>query len=612
MHVKKLIIEGFRKHIHTTIFFSDSTFLIGENNVGKSSILSALGFLLSTTQSIPKEQYSAVIDETGNRITLAENIIFTAEFSGLPEEARTWRGFKGRIIVDRSIEEHPLTLKYRKTYPLNGSCKIEMLEYSRTLKTEFQDCNTLAQFLERGLSEESLTPALLNIDRNRNLNQKQREDLRLVDEIWDFNEDEENWVENPGGIPQNVLSKLPRYLLIPAQDEQNEISGSSGTLIKTLNELFEEVREASDNYRMAQEYLQALARELDARDNTTEMSRMIFDINNIVSDIFPNACISAVANLSDANKVIKPQFDIEMRSNISTSISLQGTGLIRSAVFALLRYKSIRDATRQGITNRPVLICFEEPEIFLHPNAINRIRDTIYGLADTANNQIVCTTHSPFMIDISRRPSQILNNLSLETREIGNHTVETISAKAFNVSEEFNRLQGVDREYIKMLLRVDDDVTRCFFVPHVLIVEGDTEQLVIRETLNHIPSGLRNNILSNWHILKARGKASIIPLVKYLKAMGIDIYVMHDGDAGTAGAEQFNGPIATALADNNKLTVLDHCIEIELGYPAPNSDKPYKAYRYISENWANWQAISDNWKRIIERIFNSGITIEIL
>lgn len=54
---------------------------------------------------------------------------------------------------------------------------------------------------------------------------------------------QECWIENPGGIPQNVLSKLPKYLLIPAQDSEGEISGTSGTLQKTLNELFNEVRE---------------------------------------------------------------------------------------------------------------------------------------------------------------------------------------------------------------------------------------------------------------------------------------------------------------------------------------------------------------------------------
>ncbi len=61
---------------------------------------------------------------------------------------------------------------------------------------------------------------------------------------------------------------------------------------------------------------------------------------------FPHTGISALANLSDADKVIRPVFDIQMNSNVSTSSKLQGTGLIRSTVFALLRYKALRDNKR--------------------------------------------------------------------------------------------------------------------------------------------------------------------------------------------------------------------------------------------------------------------------
>ena len=56
MQLYSLKIEGFRKHINTTIRFSDSTFLIGENNVGKSSILYALDYLLGN-KTIPNEEF---------------------------------------------------------------------------------------------------------------------------------------------------------------------------------------------------------------------------------------------------------------------------------------------------------------------------------------------------------------------------------------------------------------------------------------------------------------------------------------------------------------------------------------------------------------------------
>lgn len=127
---------------------------------------------------------------------------------------------------------------------------------------------------------------------------------------------------------------MPKYLLIPAQDKEDEITGSSGTLKHTLNELFSEIRESSINYKKAQEYLEKMGQELDPNDENTEISKMIRELNAIVSEIFPGTGITTCANLCDADNVIKPIFNIEMSSNISTVASLQGTGLIRSAVFA--------------------------------------------------------------------------------------------------------------------------------------------------------------------------------------------------------------------------------------------------------------------------------------
>ena len=48
MRLYKLKIEGFRKIISAEITFGDATFLIGENNVGKSTVLSAIEYLLTT------------------------------------------------------------------------------------------------------------------------------------------------------------------------------------------------------------------------------------------------------------------------------------------------------------------------------------------------------------------------------------------------------------------------------------------------------------------------------------------------------------------------------------------------------------------------------------
>ena len=549
------------------------------------------------------------MEEEGKRKIAVENIVFTAEFRRIPREANFWRGFKGRLLNYEPDINDPfdtgLKFIYRKTYPKGGKVKIETFENLKVLKSKYKDCICVQDYLDAGLSEDELTD---EIKYDKKLSAKERALFDVIEDIFDIDYSQEGWVENPGGIPQNVLSKLPKYLLIPAQDSEGEISGTSGTLQRTLNELFNEVREKSENYRLAQEYLNKLAQELDPSDDSTEISKMIGEINSIISDVFPHTGISALANLSDADKVIRPVFDIQMNSNVSTSSKLQGTGLIRSTVFALLRYKALRDNKKDITQERQLIIGFEEPEIYLHPNAISKMRDTIYSLAESGNNQIVCTTHSPYMIDLSKKPKQTLNRLSLIKLE--ESTALTVKSDAFNITKEFLKLQEDDKNYIKMLLRVEDSIAKCFFVKKVLIIEGDTEQVVLSETISKLPINLRNEILSDWYILRARGKAAIIPLIKYLRAMHIDIYVMHDKDADTQGAVIFNEPIRQALDYDDHLFVLENCVEDVLGYTAPTSDKPYKAYCYINDNWKEWKDISEQWKIIIKNIFNEGKRIE--
>lgn len=607
-----LNIEGFRKHTDTKIIFSDSTFLIGENNVGKSSILYALEYLLGASQSISLDEFYS-LEEDGEKRIAVDKIVFTAEFHKIPPEASSWRGFKGRLLNYEADKNDPtdtgIKFIYRKTYPRGGKVKIETLENPKIIKDEFKNCTNIQEYLDAGLPEEELTEDLKKIKYDKKLSTKEKGLFYDVEYIYDLDESKECWIENPGGIPQNVLSKLPKYLLIPAQDSEGEISGTSGTLQKTLNELFNEVREKSENYKKAQEYLNKLAKELDPSDENTEISKMIGELNDIISDVFPHTGISAAANLSDADKVIKPAFDIQMSSNVATPSNLQGTGLIRSTVFALLRYKALRDNRKDEISDRQLIIGFEEPEIYLHPNAINKMRDTIYSLAETGKNQIVCTTHSPYMIDVSKKPKQTLNSLFLKKSVVCESKVETVGSVPFNITKEFLELQEDEKNYIKMLLRIEDSIAKSFFVKNVLIVEGDTEQLVLSETINRMPLKIQSDILSEWYILRARGRAAIIPLIKYLKAMHINIYVMHDKDKNTPGAVVFNEPIRQALNDDARLFVLENCVEDVLGYSAPSSDKPYKAYCYIKDNWNSWNDVSPKWKSIVEQIFNEGKTI---
>jgi putative ATP-dependent endonuclease of OLD family len=617
LNLYKLKIEGFRRHLDTEVFFSDVTFLIGENNVGKSSILSALNILLNDVKKITNEEFFSFMDEgLTTNIRGVDKIILTAEFRDIQEEVKSWVGFKGRVLKYLKEDgESGNRIIYKKTFTPNTDYIVEMRQQVKQVKAQFVNCNSLKAYMDAGLDLSSVQDRIIESELEKKLSKKDKSVIDEIEELYEYNEEVEEWFKNPGGIPANVLTKLPKFLLIPAQDKTEELSGNSGTLVATLVELFNDVRDASINYKQAQLYLNELAAELDPANVESEFGKMMTELNGVMKDIFPNTGLRALTNLTDADKVIKPQFSISMFSNITTSVNLQGTGMIRSAVFALLRYRNLRDNRRaEGHEHRPLIIGFEEPEIYLHPNAAKQMRDTIYDLAGARNNQIICTTHSPYMIDLSKKPWQILNCLSkekatfhLDSRQVN---IERLRCNAFNTSEEFIKLQGDDKTYVKMLLKLDDHISRVFFSKHVLIVEGDTEDIVLRETINRMPSKVRKDIECNWQIVKARGKATIISLVKYLRAMGINPVVIHDKDEGMERAEVFNNPILEAVGDDRRRIMLGNCIEDVLGYDPPSNEKPYKAYTYISRNWTeDWESISPMWKLIITDVFKESFDL---
>ncbi|MFT7158167.1 MAG: putative ATP-dependent endonuclease of OLD family [Parvicella sp.] len=594
MRLHRLKIQGFRRLKDIELLLGDATFLIGQNNSGKSSILKTIELLLSAKKQLETADFHSIIDEeTGETKPDTTTIVIEGEFRNLPEEAKNWRGFKGRIFTYDSENETGLSVTYRKTYNLGKDVIIEFKSKVRELNEAFGKCKDPQDYIDAGVDAELMEELFPELDKAIGQSKPAKEKLESIDDIWEL-KDEEEWFQNPGGIPGNVLKMLPRFLLIPVDTAINEIQGSSGVLGKTLNELFDTVRESSENFKSAQGYLDKLAEELDPSDNESEFGKMMGELNNVLSSVFPDSKLHASTDLSDPTKVLKPSFNVEMSSNIRTPVQNQGTGMVRAAVFGMLRFRQKWLSNKEDETARSLIICFEEPEIYLHPSAANQMRDAIYDLSSSIS-QIIASTHSPFIIDISRKPRQVLNRLS----ENGN----SINSESFTVSDAFKNLQGEDKDYVKMLLKIDDYIARAFFTNNIVIVEGDTEDILIRESLSRLPKADFLKLVSNFEVIKARGKAAIIGLVKYLTSMGLKPIVVHDRDNGIDGAVKFNEPISKAVGENGKVVLMHENVEDEIGYVA-NYEKPFKAYLETQKWGDNWTDIPENWRNKMKEIFN--------
>lgn len=593
MILYRLRIKNFRKLNDAEFIFGDATFLIGANNAGKSSTLDAIELLLSNVKLDPKDHSRYYDDVEGREIEDTSEIEIEGEFREVPEAILGERGFYRerlkKYVKDDGTDGYSFI--YRVRLGVDGKTHREMRMYTYNLKEEYSDCEKPQDFIDKGVD----AAVFDGLELNKKLKTSQMPELyEAHNELFSV-EENEDWFENPGGIATIVLSKLPDYLQIGTNVETGEIESKTGALQTILNRLFTSVRDRSANYRAAHTALEALGREMDPTDLTTDFGQMMQELNHVVESVFPKSKINVDANLSNAD-VLKPTFDISMRSNVVTPVTSQGTGMIRSAIFALLRYAKQREAI--DAPDRGLIIGFEEPELFLHPNAAENMRNIIYELSG-GQTQVVCTTHSPYMIDISRKEKLVLNSFNITEHDY-------TSVFCFNHSEEFKKLQVNDRTRVKMVQKVDDYVSRVFFAQKVVLVEGDTEDIIFKKTIEVMPEVARKHISDRYQVIKAVGKATMISFIKYLRAMNVDVFVVHDRDQGIEGAEVMNQPILDALGgDNTKRLMMEECVEDELGYPVPGRDKPYKAYEHV-QNWKSWDDVPENWKAKMRIVF-SGV-----
>lgn len=594
MRLKSIKIQNFRKLNDVEINFGDATFLIGANNAGKSSTLDVIEYLV-TDKKLDNACRSKYIGEDGEELVKTEDVIIEGCFDNVQASIVNQRGFNSSRLNSYTDEggDEKYSFNCRVRLTPDGKNHREIQMHQQKLKDDFVDCRKWQDYIDKGTSAEIFSDV---DDLNRNLTAKEKKELEEnYPSLFEVQENNE-WFENPGGIAANVLSKLPRFLKIKAEVLSEEMDAAkSGTLHDLLSYMFDDVRKNSEHYKKAAEELQKLSKEMDPNDENGAFGQLMNDLNKVVDDVFPKASINVDTDLTKAES-LKPIFDVTMSSNVTTDVLHQGTGLVRSAVFALLRFNKQRTENISNEDDRGLIIGFEEPELFLHPNAAENMRRVIYELADS-NSQIVATTHSPYMIDLSQKPKQVLNSYTIGVNDFAN-------VIAFNLTDAFRKIQDDDKVRVKMIQKIDDYVARVFFAQKVIIVEGDTEDIVFKRTIEVMPEEVKKIVSSKYQIIKATGKATMISFIRYLKALSVDLFVVHDEDAGTVGAMIMNAPILTALGnDSTKRLMMHNCVEDELGYTAPKSDKPFKVYKQVKD-WQTWDDVPDNWKNKMKIIFS--------
>ena len=184
--------------------------------------------------------------------------------------------------------------------------------------------------------------------------------------------------------------------------------------------------------------------------------------------------------------------------------------IIRQALFNFLTF------LKNNISwdKKQYIILFEEPELYLHPKIILNLRKSLYKLSENSPFQILCASHSPMMIDISKEHSSLV-------RIIKNWSENT---ETYQVWDNIFRETDEMKNFIQMINRFNPHVCESFYADKVLLVEWDTEAIVFRDLLDRFfPK-------SEIFVLNTGSKNNITFFQKILRHFNIEYIVVHDAD----------------------------------------------------------------------------------
>ncbi|EKE28194.1 MAG: hypothetical protein ACD_3C00086G0038 [uncultured bacterium (gcode 4)] len=168
----------------------------------------------------------------------------------------------------------------------------------------------------------------------------------------------------------------------------------------------------------------------------------------------------------------------EINSNIPTNWDKIWHWAIRTAIFNLFLMKDIVEWFERKETRKDYLVLFEEPELFLHPKILRIIRKLVYEVSwDSYPYQILCASHSPQMIDISKPKTSLI-------RMVKNEQTKLFQINESILEHDFEKTKDEIKDEMNEILRFNPFICESFYADEVILVEWPTEELIIRWYLN--------------------------------------------------------------------------------------------------------------------------------
>jgi predicted ATP-dependent endonuclease of OLD family len=417
---------------NNTIEFNNSNtiFLLGQNNVGKSSFLKAYEFFYKNTTPTPDDIY--------------------------------------RINSDNIIE-FELVLQ------------LDDYDFQKDAIKKKQEG------LKKWLNEDNL----LKIKKVLKPKEGKKITFETTENFtWDY--ETSTWEKkNYGGIGLDSVfqAALPTPIFIKAMPTESEAESIINTILKLKAESNLKDKERQE-LKDAQEKILELQNKLY---NPKSINLYKQEVNKYFQELFPNTKIE----LSEKDKVkwtensIGKNFTLHfeqkdneglMDDSIPTSYDSVGHGTIRTAIFSLLLMKDIAEEFERVDNRKDYIVLFEEPELFLHPKLMKQLRSLIYKVSEAETPyQVLCASHSPQMIDITKEKSSLVRMIKSHEGTV----MYQINDEFLKESKKITTKQELKQE-MNEVLRFNPFICESFYSDEVILIEGPTEEIILRGYLNEV------------------------------------------------------------------------------------------------------------------------------
>jgi putative ATP-dependent endonuclease of OLD family len=527
MHrLAKITIRNFRSCISAEFVLEDYTPLVGYNNAGKSNVLAAIKWLLrpsslSDTDFCDRQQ----------------PVVVTGEIQGIDEELLRRIRVNHRTRIEPYCAGGRLWIRRVQTTPGGGARAVALQV------------------------------------RNPNVEDEDGED---------------GWDVNPTGIEQAIQSLYPDPIEISAMEDAAEDVAkfkTSSTIGKLIGEVMRPVSEA--HATAVGEVLNSLRQkfEVGGVDRAPELDRFDALANRRLAPLFPGVSVKLHIPTPELKELFKSGTIrvFEDGFPIDRDITSMGHGAQRSVQMALI--KCLADMKRDAHdTSSRTLLLIDEPELYLHPQAVEQVRTALKDLSQDGY-QVVFTTHSAVMVAKEDIPNALLlrkcSTFGTRARVRLSDAVRSVIADAPSQARVLFSL---------------GNASQILFSDRVLLVEGEAEQELLPDVFEKIAG--RSLGFHRTALVPQGGAGSTRKSLQILDAMDIPALALVDLDYACKGAirdgflEGDDPDVIDCRAHFQRLQPHHGFALAEDGFPRRSSVmRPERAFEILADDPAGTRSI---------------------